>query len=177
MDDIKARLLKEFHDKESRTEYADEFLDAAIALQIATLRQERDLTQQELGDLAGMKQSRISTMEKIDYSRWSGRTLRRLAEGFDLPVVFRFEGWGNFLDGVTKLGRRDLDRPPFEKDPVFSPAVAPADSPSSRAGYDATDNVVAFPGGGVLGPTPEAAPASTTTSNWEPPSRTASGER
>ncbi len=141
MDKIKARLLEEFRDREARTEYADEFLDAAIALQIATLRQERELTQQDLGDLAGMKQSRISTMEKVDYSSWSVRTLRRLAKAFDLPLVIRFESWGNFLDSATKLGRHDLERPSFKKDPAFQGGTV-SQEPASRS--DAGGDVLPF---------------------------------
>ncbi len=143
MDDTRVRLLKEFHDKEARTEYADQFLDASIALQITTLRQERQLTQQELGDLAGMKQSRISTMEKIDYSSWSVRTLRRLARALDLPLVIRFESWGNFLDGVTKLGRKDLDRPSFEDDPAFHEAP-PLATPAPDCRSDAVAKILDF---------------------------------
>lgn len=147
MDEIRARLLDEFRDKEARTEYADEFLDASIALQIATLRQEQSLTQKQLGDLAGgMKQSRVSAYEKADYSSWSVKTLRRLAKAFDLPLVIRFESWGNFLDGVTKLGRRDLDRPPFEKDPVFQKgAGASTLTDSVRAGSDSGGDLLQFP--------------------------------
>ncbi len=119
MDDIRERLLEEFRDPEARREYADEFLDASIALQIKTLRQQRELTQAQLAELAGMKQSRISTMEKVDYSSLSVRTLRRLAEAFDLPLVIRFESWGNLLRGATRLGRQDLERPDFADDPEF----------------------------------------------------------
>lgn len=144
MDEIKTRLLEEFLDKEARTEYADEFLDAAIALQIATLRQERELTQQELGDLAGMKQSRISTMEKVDYSSWSVRTLRRLAKAFDLPLIIRFESWGNFLDGVTRLSRRELNRPSFEKDPVFNPPAAEGGVSIAQATSDSEADILPF---------------------------------
>ncbi|MCP3963577.1 MAG: helix-turn-helix transcriptional regulator [bacterium] len=144
MDETRARLLVEFHDKEARTDYADQFLDASIALQIATLRQERVLTQKQLGDLAGgMGQSRISAYEKVDYSSWSVRTLRRLAKAFDLPLVIRFESWGNFLDGVTKLSRRDLDRPSFEDDPVFE-AKGGAAGPSAEYRSDSVSRVAEF---------------------------------
>ncbi len=175
MDEIRDRLLEEFHDRETRTEYADEFLDALIALQIAALRRERGMTQKKLGELAGgMKQSRISAYEKVDYSSWSVRTLRRLARALDLPLVVSFESWGDFLDRVTKLSHEDLDRPPFEKDPVFNPSVASADSPSPQASYDATDNVVEFPGAPAPGAIARAAPASSTITKWKPPARTAS---
>lgn len=145
MDKITERLLEEFHDKEARTEYADEFLDTSVALQIATLRQERGLTQQELGDLADppMEQSRISIMEKEGYASRSVRTLRRLAKAFDLPLVIRFESWANFLAGVTKLGRRDLNRPSFDEDPVFNPVVSAAEPPDLAKASDGLEAALA----------------------------------
>lgn len=122
MDEARRKeLLEEFQDKEARTEYADEFLDASVALQIKTLRQSRDWTQQQLAELAGMKQSRISTMEKVDYASWSIKTLRRLARAFDLPLVVRFESWGNLFEDIIRLNRSSLERPTFENDPVFRP--------------------------------------------------------
>lgn len=124
MEDTRDRLLGEFHDEEARREYADEFLDAAVALQIKTLRQQRDWTQQDLASRAGMKQSRISVMEQVDYSSWSVKTLRRLAAAFDLALVVRFESFGNLLGDITSLGRATLERPSFADDPVFHPETA-----------------------------------------------------
>lgn len=119
MESTRQRLLDEFHDPEARREYAEDFLDSSIAFQIKALRQQHDWTQQDLADRAEMKQSRISAMEQVDYSRWSLKTLRRLAEAFDLALVVRFESFGALLDDIVGLSRKSLERPSFDDDPVF----------------------------------------------------------
>jgi len=119
MDKNRDALIRELRDKEDRTEYAIEFGDSSIALQIKALRLRRGWSQAELARRAGMKQSRISDMEKVDYSSWSVKTLRRLAEAFDLPLVVRFESWGSLLGDIAELDRASLERPPFEEDPAF----------------------------------------------------------
>ncbi len=127
MNDMFTLIADELNDPEARSAYAEEFLDSFIALQIKTLRQQRNWSQEELADRAGMKQSRISAMESADYNSWSVRTLKRLAQAFDLALIVRFESFGNFLPEVTAVGRVDLERPSFPADPDFRskhPALA-----------------------------------------------------
>lgn len=123
-DDIREALRRELiTDLEARGHYADMLLDSMVALQIKTLRQQRDWTQKELAEAADMKQSRISAMEKIDYSSWSIRTLKRLARAFDLRLRVTFESFESLLEDYTHLGRADLERPSFDEDPAFAAGV------------------------------------------------------
>lgn len=139
MGKTREKIAQELLDKDDRTDYAVEFGDSSIALQIKALRLKNGWTQAELGERAGMKQSRISEMEDVDYSSWSVSTLRRLAEAFDLPLVVRFEGWGAFLDDVVSFSRANLERPPIEEDPAFNPLPPPSeDSPAASDLDDAT---------------------------------------
>jgi transcriptional regulator with XRE-family HTH domain len=119
MSDVHSIFGDEFKEPEARHEYAEEFLNSFIALQIKTLRQQRGWSQEELAEHAGMKQSRISAMEKADYASWSVRTLRRLAQAFDLALTVRFESFGKFLDEATAVSRPALERPSFNADPAF----------------------------------------------------------
>lgn len=119
MEDIHAVLREEFRDPEARKDYAEEFLNSFIALQIKTLRQQREWSQEDLAERAGMKQSRISAMEQVDYDSWSVRTLKRLAQAFDLALIVRFESFGEFLGEVTSVSRQELERPSFVDDPEF----------------------------------------------------------
>lgn len=119
MDDIKEILAEEFKDKEARSQYAEDFLNSHIALQIKTLRQQRGWSQTQLAELAGKHQSQISAMESVDFSAWKISTLQKLAEAFDLALTVNFESFGNFLDEATRLGREDLERPSFADDPAF----------------------------------------------------------
>jgi transcriptional regulator with XRE-family HTH domain len=119
MEEIRNGLANELKDPEARRDYADEFLNSYIALQIKTLRQQRGWSQAELAHRAGMKQSRISAMEQADYSGWSLRTLQRLAAAFDLAFVAGFESFGRMLDSMTSISRSALERPSFDEDPAF----------------------------------------------------------
>jgi len=148
MDDIKEVLVEEFKDKEARRQYAVDFLNSHIALQIKTLRQQRKWSQTQLAELAGKHQSQISAMESVDFSAWKISTLLKLAEAFDLALTVNFESFGNFLDDTTRLGREDLERPSFADDPVFQAAgqtgpglpagSEPSPRPHKRAGSDAS---------------------------------------
>lgn len=126
--DIRESLLRELiDDPDARNDYVDMLLDSTVALQIKTLRQQRGWTQRQLAERAGMKQSRISAMERTEYSAWSLRTLRRLAQAFDLRLRVSFEAFGSLLDDYARLGREDLERPSFGDDPAFK------DDASARA--------------------------------------------
>lgn len=134
MEDIKEALAEEFKDKEARRQYAIDFLNSHIALQIKTLRQQRKWSQTGLAKLAGKHQSQISAMESVDFGAWKISTLQKLAEAFDLALTVNFESFGGFLDYISALDRGALERPSFADDPAFHPsAVGPA-----LSGYEAT---------------------------------------
>ncbi len=146
MGKTRARVVQELRDQEDRTDYAIEFGDSSIALQIKALRLKRGWTQTELGERAGgMKQSRISDMENVDYSSWSVATLRRLAKAFDLPLDVSFESWGKFADDVMGLSRSALERPSFDEDPGINSSRREEGPSALRFSSEAEDNVVQFP--------------------------------
>ncbi|HSN86023.1 MAG TPA: hypothetical protein VL025_04660, partial [Thermoanaerobaculia bacterium] len=65
-----------------------------------------------------------------DYDGWSVRTLKRLAQAFDLALTVQFESFGTFLDEVTAVARPELERPSFVDDPAFSNGPSPQASAS-----------------------------------------------
>src|ERR1700680_3903849 len=101
--DERSFLIKEFASKEAREQYAADFLDSYIALQIKTLRLQRGWSQGQLATLASKHQSQISAMEQIDFHSWKISTLRQLAAAFDLALVVKFESFGQFLDEVLPV--------------------------------------------------------------------------
>ena len=117
---LRDRLLRLFREQDYRRAYVESFLNTSIAAQIKANREKRGLSQSDLANLAGMKQSRISALENVNYSSWSIRTLRRLAEALDLVLVVRFESFGAVLGDITDFKRETLERPSFDDDPVFS---------------------------------------------------------
>lgn len=107
---IPKSLRKEISDKEFADGYVDEFLNMSIATQLKVLREQRGYTQQQLADLAGMKQERISVLENVNYSSWSINTLRKLAVAFDVTLRVSFETFGSRLAEMENFTRKSLQR-------------------------------------------------------------------
>jgi hypothetical protein len=78
-----------------------------------------------------MKQSRISALENVSYDSWSIKTLRRLAEAFDLVLVVRFESFGKVIEDIESFERTRLEAPSFTEDPAFD-SRSPGQQPSIR---------------------------------------------
>lgn len=116
---LKSRLTKLFRDREYRRSYVESFLNTSIAAQIKANREKRGWSQEQLAHMAGMKQSRISALENVSYDSWSIKTLRRLAEAFDLVLVVRFESFGKVVEDIESFERTRLEAPPFTADPAF----------------------------------------------------------
>jgi transcriptional regulator with XRE-family HTH domain len=129
------RLIRNFRDEDYRHAYDEEFSNAQMATQIKVIREQRELTQSKLAELAGMKQSRISALENVNYSSWSISTLRRIARALGVRLVFKFESWGNILTEVNSFSRSGLERPSFVDDPAFK------ESPSVKVGQMASTPV------------------------------------
>jgi transcriptional regulator with XRE-family HTH domain len=110
-------------DQEYRASYAESFMNSFVAAQIKVLREQRDLSQQELADLVGTKQAGISRLENINYTAWKVETLTRLARAFDVRLKITFEEFGTLPDDVDSFGRRSLERVAFKDDPVFTSSL------------------------------------------------------
>ena len=123
MNDFLNRIKQPFRDNDYRHTYADEFLNSFIATQIKILRQQRQWTQGKLADQAGMKQTRISVLEDVNYSSWSISTLRRLAKAFDLRLRVSFEEFNTIIMDFEALSRKSLERHPFTEDMLFKEAA------------------------------------------------------
>jgi transcriptional regulator with XRE-family HTH domain len=119
MKDLITAIKTSFRDKEYRHGYVDDFLNASIATQIKVLREQRGWSQKDLADNAGMLQPRISVLENINYSSWSIKILRKIAEAFDLTLCVSFESFGKRARDIERFSRKDLERTSFINDPYF----------------------------------------------------------
>jgi len=120
MSDLIKSLKQSFGNKEYRHAYVDDFLSASIATQIKVLREQRGWSQKELAAHAGMMQPRISVLENINYSSWSIKVLRKIAEAFDLTLCVSFESFGKRVKDITKFSREALERDSFNDDLFFT---------------------------------------------------------
>jgi len=76
---FKDRLKKDLGDPEFRKAFDEEEVCASLAIQIAKIRQKKNLTQQELAKRLHTTQQTISRLENIDNRSYSLRTLIELA--------------------------------------------------------------------------------------------------
>ena len=118
-DSLREELIENKNDKEYRHGYANENLNATIATQIKVLREQREWKQEDLANVAGMKQPMISRYENVNYSSWSINTLKKLAEVFDVYLDVRFRSFRELVDLADHFGRDILQVPKFTEDPYF----------------------------------------------------------
>lgn len=135
MSELTERLRVEFRDEETRHIYADDFLNTYIASQLKVLREDREWTQRFLAERAGMRQERISVLEDVNYEAWSVKTLKRLAQAFDLRLSIKFESFGSFLTDFDQFNGEILKRPSFEEDPAFNEPVNLPDAAPHDEGH------------------------------------------
>jgi transcriptional regulator with XRE-family HTH domain len=112
-------LKQTIKDEDARYVYADTVVNSLVSAQIKALRDDRKLSQQELADLIGTKQSGISRLEKADYSTWKIETLRKLARAFGVRLRISFDEFGTLPPDLRGFTKRKLCPRRFEDDPVF----------------------------------------------------------
>jgi transcriptional regulator with XRE-family HTH domain len=113
------RLRKRFANPDYRHGYFNAFLNTTLAAQIKALRERQSSTQAQLAAKIGTVQSGVSTLENVNYSRWSVSTLRKLARAFDVGLIVRFASFGEVLGEIESFGEERIAPPPFSDDPEF----------------------------------------------------------
>jgi len=114
MNDSKQELIAKLNKKDYRHAYLDEFLNVLIATQIRVLRQQRNLKQGQLAELAGMKQSRISELEDVSHAYLT--TLKRIAKALDVALIVKFESFGKILKEIDDYAPEHLGRPSYDEE-------------------------------------------------------------
>jgi transcriptional regulator with XRE-family HTH domain len=120
MPEYRDTLREELRDEDYRYAYAEDFLNTLVATQIKLLREQRGLTQQELAELIGTKQTGISRLENVNYSAWKTETLRKLARALGVRLRITFETFGTLLNEAESFSQQGLQRPEFDSDPAFA---------------------------------------------------------
>jgi transcriptional regulator with XRE-family HTH domain len=88
--------------KEARARFVSSYIDKGIAYQIRAIRDHQELSQIELGQMVGMNQNAISRLESPWYGKATIRTLKRLAEAFDVGLVIRFVPFSKLTNWVSE---------------------------------------------------------------------------
>ena len=122
-EELVKELREIFQNEEARYGYAEAFLNAHVASQLKALRGQREMSQQELANVIGTKQSGISRLENVNYSTWKVETLRKLARAFGLWLDIDFREFGELPPRVESFRERTLQRRKFEDDPAFNDSI------------------------------------------------------
>lgn len=115
----KEELLKYLKDKEYRDAFVSSHIDNGIPFQIKTMRDNRKMTQEELGELAEMKQAAISRLENPNYGSFTLKTLKGIASAFDVALIVRFIPFSDLVKWDLDLSSETLNVLSFNEDPYF----------------------------------------------------------
>jgi transcriptional regulator with XRE-family HTH domain len=107
---------EEILNKEYRHGLVDAQIEIDLPLQIRALRKQLVGEQKDMAKLTGMKQPRISAMEKPGKVHFSLETLRRLAEAFDVALIVRFAPFSELLDWSGRFNPDAFRVPSFEEE-------------------------------------------------------------
>lgn len=101
-------MRNELRNKDYRDSFVREFLKNGIAFQLQALRSKSELTQAQLGELAGKKQNVISRLENPNYGNFTINTLLDLASALDVALVVRFAPFSEVERLRGHLSREEL---------------------------------------------------------------------
>lgn len=87
MDRLEEKLLKQDPMLKEEFDKADQALD--IALQIHNLREQASLTQKQLAEMVGTKQSNIARIESADYTGYTFKTLEKVTKALKAKLEIK----------------------------------------------------------------------------------------
>lgn len=108
MTKISQRRLSRLARKEYRQEYMREIVRGWVSHQIKALREQRDWSQDKLGELCNKPQATIGRLESPSYGRWNITSLFELAEAFDVALEVKFVSWPTFLRTSEDVGEEAM---------------------------------------------------------------------
>lgn len=108
MNDISKKLNEDFKDKEYAHAYMEDFCVDRIASQIYCLRKQRDLSQEQLSEISGIAQERISKLESGDFSSLTMKTLNKLSKAFDVNLSIKFDSFSKAIVDVASFNESAL---------------------------------------------------------------------
>jgi len=110
------QVVTSLADKAYRDAWVEEDINQGVAFQIRAMREQRQWTQRQLGELTGQAQTTISQLEDPDYGGYTLKTLKRLASAFDVGLLARFVPFSELVDRTVRLSPEHLAVPSFADD-------------------------------------------------------------
>jgi transcriptional regulator with XRE-family HTH domain len=110
-------LLESWKDHDYRVQFVRERVQSSVALQIRSLREQRNgMTQTQLGKLMGKAQPWISQIENPEYGKWSIATLLDCAEAFDSDLEIKFRPFSRSLYELSRQDQQYFEVRSFEEE-------------------------------------------------------------
>lgn len=135
MNELRKKLAEDFKDAEYAHAYLEENSNMRIAAQIRALRLHNGWSQDQLGNFSHMRQERVSKIESADFESLSLKTLRRLAQAFDVHLSIKFESIHDaVVDFIDLSKERLVCEQRAESLPKLEHQSAPAKAFSSAPG-------------------------------------------
>lgn len=106
--DINLELLSELEIPEYHDYFVASQLNKGFSFQMRALRNNQNLTQKSLAELANTKQSVISRIESNGVSSLSVKSLLKLASAFNVGLVLRFVSLEHLLDWKIPISLEEL---------------------------------------------------------------------
>jgi transcriptional regulator with XRE-family HTH domain len=122
-------LLAKLVDRKYRNLFIASQVNKGIPYQLRALRAARGMTQAELAERAGTKQTVISRIENKGAGNLSVKTLLKLAEAFDVALVVRFERIDRFIAWLDRFSPEDIS---FEASGVILKSILGGDVLDAR---------------------------------------------
>jgi DNA-binding XRE family transcriptional regulator len=87
---FRSRLREDLKDPEFKAHYQEERQALKLAMKIATLREKKGLSQQQMAKLMGTSQQAVSRIESGEYEGFTLKTLEKIAEATGTKVKIDF---------------------------------------------------------------------------------------
>jgi transcriptional regulator with XRE-family HTH domain len=134
---ISERFARELSgEKEMRDAYLAAQTRTRLALQIRTLRNQRNWSQETFGKVLDKPQSTVCRLEDRQYGKFTLQTLFELAAAFDVGVIVEFVPYAEFLGRMEDLSPYVLGAEPFTPDslrPLWQKAAPSNSFPGSTS--------------------------------------------
>ena len=102
------------NDPADRQAYLESSLEQDVAWQIRLNREARNMTQAELAEAIGTRQSSIARAEDTSYGKHSLAMLTKIAHAFGCALLLRFVSYREFLDRSSDTSPEAMTVPPNE---------------------------------------------------------------
>src|SRR5665213_1501331 len=109
----RGQMIDNLRDPEMRRHFVAEEILSRLPMKIRALRTAQRLSQRELADRMGKKQTWVSKLEDPNYASFSLKTLLDVARALDVGLDVDFVAFSRLLDRALNFSVADLEVPRF----------------------------------------------------------------